>query len=57
MTDLIAADYLRHTDREPWSDDTVLLAGQGDVLRAPSDADRQAWDPADDGYDYADGPS
>lgn len=46
--DLTAEDYLRHTDFEPWGDDRILFAGQGDVLRAP-DAERAAFDdPAGD---------
>ncbi|AEV86686.1 hypothetical protein ACWT_5669 [Actinoplanes sp. SE50] len=46
--DLIADDYLQHFDRDPWADARVLIAGQGDVLRAPSDTDRPAWDRSDD---------
>lgn len=48
--DLTAADYLHHTGFEPWNDDSVLFTGQGDVLRAPSDADREAWAHDDDDY-------
>lgn len=50
--DLITTDYLRHTDFEPWGDDRILFAGQGDVLRAPSDDDRGAFDVHDDDYGW-----
>ncbi len=51
MSDLIADDYLRHTDFEPWGDDRIMFAGQGDVLRAPDD-ERPAFVDAAGDDDY-----